>query len=166
MTTDAGFENVWFDALLLVCALGTGLMAGLFFVFSNSAMTAFVRMENNRGMAAMQGINASILNRPFLLLFFGTAVLSALCVAVFFGLERESRSPWMLTGALLYLTGGFGITAAFNVPLNRRLAALPADSSAGQAFWAHYAVVWTRWNHVRTICCTASLGCFVLAAAA
>lgn len=165
MTAGTAAVESWIDMLLMAAALGSGLMAGLFFVFSNSVMIAFSRMENGRGMKAMQAINAAILNRPFLLLFFGTAVLSAASAVVSLLYGQQSGSVWMLAGALLYLAGGFGVTVVCNVPLNNRLAAHRPDSAEGLAFWRRYFVVWTRWNHVRTLCSAAALGCFVWAAA-
>jgi hypothetical protein len=65
--------------LVLLAALGSGLMAGLFFVFSVAIMTALARLMPHEGVAAMQHINAVILNPLFALAFFGTA---AVCLAV------------------------------------------------------------------------------------
>lgn len=164
MISAALFESGWIDALLIAAAVGSGLMAGLFFAFSNSIMQAFSRLEKSRGMAAMQAVNASILNPPFLLLFAASTLLCAVCTAAALMQLQQPGALWMLAGGLLYLIGGFGLTAAFNVPLNNRLAAMDAGSAEGQAFWLRYANVWTKGNHVRTLCCTASLACFVLAA--
>jgi uncharacterized membrane protein len=50
------------DALLftftLVAALGSGLMAGLFFAFSVSVMKTLARLPSGEGIAAMQCINS------------------------------------------------------------------------------------------------------------
>ncbi|WP_018977070.1 anthrone oxygenase family protein [Saccharibacillus kuerlensis] len=155
----------WVDALIFLNALGCGLMAGLFFVFSNSAMTALSRLEDGSGMNAMQAINAAIVNPTFLLLFFGTACLSAVSAAAALLHWQQPGSVWMLAGGLLYLAGGFGVTVICNVPLNNKLAAHRPDTAEGLDFWNQYSLVWTRWNHVRTFCSAAALGCFVLAAA-
>ena len=163
---DIWLNGGWIDLLALAAAVGSGLMAGLFFVFSNAIMRALSTLENERGMAAMQAINAVILNPLFMLLFVGTALLCAVGLATSLMREQQPGTTWLLSGSLLYLIGGFGITAVCNVPLNNRLAALHAGSPEGRAFWLRYVSAWTKWNHVRTLCCVASLACFVLAAAA
>lgn len=61
--------------LLIVAAVGSGLMGGLFFVFSNVIMSSFDRLPGGGGVPAMQRINEVILNPLFFLVFFGTAVL-------------------------------------------------------------------------------------------
>jgi uncharacterized membrane protein len=54
----------------------------------------------------------------------------------------------MLTGALSYLIGPFGIKMLFNVPLNNRLAEV-GQSEADEA-WPACQKQWLRWNHART----------------
>lgn len=50
----------------------------------------------------------------------------------------------------LYPRTSLGVTAAINVPLNRRLAvATPASSEAAET-WRAFAEPWVRANHVRT----------------
>lgn len=66
--------------------------------------------------------------------------------------------PWLVAGALCSLLT-FGITAAANVPLNRRLDQAgietePQRHAARQGFEDN----WNRWNLVRTL---TSLGAFV-----
>jgi uncharacterized membrane protein len=58
----------------LITTLGCALMAGLFFVFSNTIMRALAQRPANEGIAAMQAINIAIVNPLFLLVFLGTAV--------------------------------------------------------------------------------------------
>jgi len=148
--------------LTLLAALGSGLMAGLFFAFSAFIMQALGRRPAPIGIAAMQAINETILNPIFFLVFFGTAVLSVV-IAVWALLGwSEWASGWRLGGALLYLIGAIGITMRCNVPLNDRLAKAVADSAEGATLWSHYLKVWTRWNHVRTISCTAASAGFIL----
>ena len=50
---------------------------------------------------------------------------------------------------------------AFNVPLNNRLAKVAPDSAEGELLWQEYLSVWTTWNHVRTVGCTAAAGSFI-----
>jgi len=68
--------------LLWFSALGSGLVAGLFFAFSAVIMTAFGRIPQEHGVAAMQSINSTILRSLFMPVFFGTALVSLVLVGV------------------------------------------------------------------------------------
>jgi uncharacterized membrane protein len=149
-----------FSATLLA-ALGSGLMAGLFFAFSTFVMQALGKRPAAVGIAAMQSINETILNPIFFAVFFGTALIS-LVLAVLAPLGWSDGAGWRLAGALLYLVGAILITMLFNVPLNNRLAKVAPESTAGAALWQRYLKVWTAWNHARTIGCLGAAGSFIL----
>lgn len=137
--------------LLIAASVGSGLIGGLFFIFSNTVMKAFDRLPATAAMAAMQNINAIILNPLFFLAFFGTA---AVCVAILLGsVPRLSLIGPMLacSGAVLYLVGSIVVTMVFNVPLNNKLAAASLAANDLAAQWQAYRVPWTMWNHVRTV---------------
>ena len=55
--------------LTFVVALGSGLVAGIFFAFSNFVMKALGCVPPAQGIAAMQSINAVVLNRWFFAVF-------------------------------------------------------------------------------------------------
>jgi len=77
-------------------------------------------------------------------------------IAINSGLEiNEPGSLFLLVGALAYLTGPFGITVLFNVPLNNQLAR--ADLSDADEIWSMYQKKWQRWNHIRTYIGVASV---------
>ena len=59
--------------VILVSALGCGLIAGVFFAFSSFVMKALSRIPAAQGIAAMQSINVVVLNPVFLGVFFGAA---------------------------------------------------------------------------------------------
>jgi uncharacterized membrane protein len=152
----------WLLILTLLAALGSGIMAGLFFAFSTFVMQALGKRPAPVGIAAMQSINETILNPVFFSVFFGTALLSlALAILALTGWS-DAGAAWRLAGALLYLIASIGITMLFNVPLNNRLAKVAPDSAGGATVWAHYLKVWTAWNHVRTIGCIGATGSFIL----
>jgi uncharacterized membrane protein len=150
----------------IVAAVGCGLIAGLFYVFSAFAMRSLGRMEPQHGMTAMRNINEDIQNPLFLLIFAGTALLClVLAVAALFTWD-EPGSAWLLTGGLLYVVGVFGLTMVMNVPMNNRLAASDPATADGQAYWREYLRRWTAWNHVRFVASTAALVALLLALAA
>jgi uncharacterized membrane protein len=140
----------------MVAALGSGLMAGLFFAFSVSVMGALARIQPHEGIAAMQSINRVILNPLFLLVFLGTAVVCLLLVLLSAWSWGNAGAGYALAGAALYLAGCIIVTMAFNVPLNDALAAVEPASADGAAMWARYLSSWVPWNHARTIACLAA----------
>ncbi len=155
-------ENIVFS-MALASALGSGLMAGVFFAFSTFVMRALARQPAAHGIAAMQSINVTVLNPWFLGVFFGTAVTSGMLALGLLVLWPAPGTWLLLAGSALYLLGTFLVTMVCNVPWNNRLAAADAASAAGQALWARYVSRWTAWNHVRTVAALAALAAFVLA---
>ncbi|MGH8470605.1 MAG: DUF1772 domain-containing protein [Gammaproteobacteria bacterium] len=151
------------DLAVLVSALGSGLMAGFFFAFSVCVMKALGAVLPAQGIAAMQSINVTVINRWFLTPFFGMAVLCVLLIITALVRWREAGAAYVLAGGLLYFLGTFLVTMLFNVPRNNALAAVPATSTEGAALWVDYLVAWTKWNHVRTIAALASAASFTIA---
>lgn len=74
--------------------------------------------------------------------------------------QRPPEYGWAITGACVYLFGGFMVTAVFNVPLNNDLDKLPPDAAESHDEWTRYLRLWTRWNHLRTAACI--LACVLL----
>lgn len=142
------------DLLTHAAAIGSGLIAGVFFAFSSFVMPALSARPPAESVAAMQAINVKVLNRSFLGTFMGTALL-CVAVVVLTLVEGDAAGRWArLVGAGLYVVGTFGVTAACNVPRNDRLALLdPEDPDAASA-WATYDREWTAWNTVRTVAAT------------
>jgi uncharacterized membrane protein len=149
--------------LVLLAALGSGLMGGLFLVFSVSIMPALGRLRPHEGVAAMQQINAAILNPLFALVFFGTAVACLAVLVIAAGKWTQPGTVNLVLGAMNYLAAGILATILFNVPLNDRLAAVAAGTPEAAALWRDYLVHWTRWNHVRALGCTAAAALLIVA---
>lgn len=147
------------DGAAGLAALGAGLVGGTFFAFSAFVMPALARLPAPHGAAAMNAVNAAVLRSAFLPVFGGTAlVCAALAVAALRSPDRPG-SRWLLAGSLLYLVGGFGVTALKNVPLNEALAAAPDPAGA----WASYTGPWTAWNTIRAVACALSVAALVAA---
>ena len=142
----------------LVC-LGAGIVGGVFFAFSTFVMKALIELPASHGIAAMQRINVVVLNPLFLGVFVGTAVLAGICIFAGFFPWGATRSMLLLAAGLSYLVGSFGVTAAFNVPRNERLARMDADSEEAAAYWPVYVREWLFWNHVRTAASLVSAAC-------
>lgn len=152
-----------FPLLIFSAALGAGLNAGLFFIFSVCIMGALSRLPAEQGIAAMQAINVVILNPWFLLAFMGTAVLSLVLIAGGFVYGGPAR-VYLIVGGLLFLVGTIGVTMVLNVPMNDALDALQPGSEEAARLWSStYLIDWVRWNHVRTVSSIGALGCFIMA---
>lgn len=155
---------VWLEPLVVVTALGCGLIAGVFFAFSSFVMGALARLPAAHGIAAMQAINVVVINPVFLGVFVGTALCCLLLAVVSVWLWSDVRAPWLLAGGLAYLIGTFVVTMRFNVPRNDALAKLAPDSANGAAYWKRYLSEWTGWNTVRTIAALVAAACLTVAA--
>jgi uncharacterized membrane protein len=149
--------------LTFLAALGCGLMAGLFFVFSNSVMKALARLHPESGIAAMQSINIVIINPLFLTVFLGTAAACVLLLIYSLVRWQSPGTVCLLAGSLLYLMGNYGVTMAFNVPKNNVLARIDASKPEAAGVWHDYVTDWTRWNHVRAITALAAAAFLIIA---
>lgn len=149
--------------LKLVSALGSGLVAGIFFALSTFVMSALARLKPAQGIAAMQTINITAINPLFMIALFGTA---AACIFLAVSSLLKLHQPdavYLLLGSVLYLVGTVGVTIVFNVPLNDVLAKVDPDSTEGASLWVSYLANWTTWNHVRTLAAFAAAALFTIA---
>jgi uncharacterized membrane protein len=159
------FDLVLF-VLTLLAALGSGLIAGVFFAFSTFVMRALARRPPHEGMAAMQSINVVVLNGWFLSVFLGTA---AICIVVLILSLLRWHAPgaaFQVAGSVLYLVGTLLVTIACNVPRNDALARVAASDPAASGIWTRYLSEWTAWNHVRTAAALAAAAAFTFSLAA
>jgi len=137
--------------LTFAAAIGSGLVAGIFFAFSSFVMAALGRILPAQGIAAMQSINITVLNPAFLTAFLGTGVICLALAAGSYVWWGEASGKLLLAASLIYLVGCIGVTMVCNVPLNDRLAAVRPDTSEAAALWSSYLTLWTSWNHLRTV---------------
>src|SRR5215475_1408104 len=90
-------------SLLWFSAVGCGLMAGLYFAFSTFIMTAFGRIDQASGIAAMNAINDVIVRSLFMPVFLGSTLTSlALAVLGPFRWDEPGATMW-LAGGVLYV---------------------------------------------------------------
>ncbi|EJC82367.1 putative integral membrane protein [Rhizobium leguminosarum bv. trifolii WSM2297] len=136
---------------LVAAAIGSGLVAGIFFAFSTFIMTAFSRIPAEQGIAAMNSINVTIVRSPFMALFVPTAILCLVITVLALMNWRGGASALMLAGAALYVFASFLSTIIFNVPMNDALEKVSGGGAEAAQLWATYLRDWTWWNHVRTI---------------
>lgn len=150
---------------VLAAAVGSGLMAGIFFTFSVVVMPALRRRPPAEAMAAMQTMNEVIVNPLFVVVFVGTGLVSATAIVLALVGPGRSGALAAAAGGVLYLVA-LVVTGTANVPRNDALDAADPASATDSALWTRYLREWTAWNHVRTVSTTAALTLFVLAALA
>ncbi|MCA9739014.1 MAG: DUF1772 domain-containing protein [Gemmatimonadetes bacterium] len=136
------------DALTVAAVVGSGVVTGILWIFSNTVMPSLA--QHGEGAATMVTINERILNPLFLLLFMGTTVVCVAVAALTLLGHGRGGLPAVI-GAGVYVVGVFGVTAALNVPMNNALAASPPGTAEAAEYWRIYLVRWTRWNTVRSI---------------
>lgn len=163
------FSRLKNEIALALLILGSGVLAGLYFIFSICVMPALDQLDEKTAITVMNTINVVIINPAFMLVFMGTPLL-----AVLFGLATLATCWWtkgtaptsnplaiaesrrggkelyhamLAVGVLLIVIGEFGITAGINVPLNDALA--DAENKKTQLTWKEYSRPWTFWNSVR-----------------
>ena len=146
-----------------IAVIATGLVAGVFLTFSDFVMRSLAASQPVAGTEAMQMINRKVYNSVFLALLLGMTGGSIL-LAVAGMTTGGPAAPWLIAGGAIYLVGVFVVSVIGNIPMNKRLDVLPPGVAPTDAYWRHYARVWTRWNHVRTISSTAAATAFLIAA--
>lgn len=136
--------------LSVAAALVTsGLMAGIYLAFSIAVVPGLGRTDDRTFVLAMRGMNASILNAAFFVVFLGPLPLGILALAA--RLPDHDGLGWVALALVLYVAT-LVITGTVNVPLNNRLDETePVEAARGQ-----FEGRWSSWNLARTVLCTAS----------
>jgi uncharacterized membrane protein len=130
----------------------TGLSAGFFYAWSVSVIPGTQRVMDITYLESMQAINRAILNPAFFVIFFGP--LLALSLSSIYGFHHGLTFWLMLSAAIFYFIGTFGVTALGNVPLNDqldllRLAELNSEKVA--SFREYYEKNWNKLHMIRTL---------------
>lgn len=136
--------------LTFAAAIGSGLVAGVFFAFSSFVMPALGRVAPPIGIAVMNAVNITVYNPGFMFAFMGTAAACLLLALGSYAWWDRLDGKLLLFAALTYLILCVAITSAFNVPLNDALAAAEQGSPREAELWGLVLKDWTFWNHVRT----------------
>jgi len=149
-------------AVVVASAVASALVGGVFFAFSVFVMRASASLPPIQGVLAMQRINVTFINALFLGTFLGTAPLFG--VTAFLARHAPQSFAWLLASFLVYLMGSVGVTMAFHVPRNNKLASLEPASAEAAAYWSVYLREWLTWNHVRCIASLVAAATAVVAA--
>lgn len=151
-------------AALLASTAGAALMAGLFCAFAYAVMPGLSRTDDRAFVQSMRHINRAVINGWFLVPFLlplPSLVLATVLAAKGHGPEGL---PWIIAALVLY-GAAFLVTGTRNVPLNDALDKVPSDTAPERLRDARAAFEgpWARWNTVRAVLHTASLGALLWA---
>ena len=144
---------------VVLAAVGSGLLAGLYWAFSVAVVPALAREPDPAAAAVMQRVNQVVLRPAFLVVFAGTPLVG-LVAAVLALLDGGPALPWVLAGTALQVLASFVLTATYHVPRNTRLDAVDPTSPEGQGYWRTYVREWTRANHVRAAGCAVAVAAY------
>ena len=130
----------------------TGLSAGFFYAWQVSVIPGTRKVVDLTYLESMQSINRAILNPAFFLIFIGSPLALAISTIQQF---NSGMGFWLLlTAAITYMLGTFGMTAFGNVPLNDALDALEiaklGELEIGR-FRKAYERKWNRLHLIRTV---------------
>lgn len=148
------------DFILLLTALATALIAGLFYAYSCSVNIGLGRLPDSEYLNAMQKINAAILNPGFFASFMGTLILLPVSTWLQFSAGNSTRFYLLLAATAVYVIAVFGVTILGNVPLNEQLAAANLQKLSIQQvseLRMAFEKPWLLYHMVRTVASAISL---------
>ncbi len=149
---------------IVALSLGIGLVSGVFLAFSDFVMPSLLASKPAAGSEAMQVINRKVYASVFIVLLVGLIPVTAVVGGLAYLFLEGPAATWLMTGGVLYFVGVFLASMVGNIPMNRRLEAMPQGGAEAQSYWPSYVRGWQIWNHLRTVSSFATMGCYVIAA--
>jgi uncharacterized membrane protein len=153
-------------AIVLVFAtLFTGLLAGVFFTWTNAITPGIGRLSDVNYLQAFQNMNRTIINPLFYIVIIGPLILSPLAAYLY-----KNSTAFMLKiligTSVLYFLGVFVVTIFGNIPLNMMLDNLQLSNISleqAKTFRVKYENRWNNLHLIRTITSTISFTLLILA---
>lgn len=139
--------------ILILGILFTGLTAGLCFTWSNAVTPGIGRLDDLGFLQSFQAMNRAIINRSFLITFFGPVIL--LFINAYLHRNGHPTTFWsFMLAAILFLIGIGLITVFKNVPLNELLDKTVLENLSAielKELRTKFEQPWNRWHIQRTI---------------
>ena len=140
----------------------TGLMAGIFFTWSNAVKPGIGKLSDIEYLRALQSMNRVILNNAFRIVFLGAIIAVALVPVFYFNLYPRNIFWLFVFTLLIYWIGVFGITISGNIPLNEILDKTNLESITSEEIKTLRKSIELKWNNFNLIRCISSLITFLL----
>jgi uncharacterized membrane protein len=137
--------------ILALAILFTGLMAGIFFTWSNAVKPGIGKLSDLEYLKAFQSMNRVILNNAFRLVFAGALIAVALVPVFYFNLYPKNIFWVFLLTLVIYWIGAFGVTILGNIPLNEILDKTNLESISSEEVKELRRSIEVKWNNLNLI---------------
>jgi uncharacterized membrane protein len=140
--------------ILATAILLTGLMAGIFFTWSNAVKPGIGKLSDIEYLRSLQSMNRVILNKAFIGIFLGAVIAVALVPIAHFKLFPDNIFWLFILALVTYWIGVFGVTVLGNIPLNELLDKSNLDTMSInelKILRSSIEVKWNNFNLVRSI---------------
>ena len=140
----------------------TGLMAGIFFTWSNAVKPGIGKLSDIEYLRALQSMNRVILNNAFRIIFLGSIIAVALVPVFYFNLYPKNIFWLFVFTLVIYWIGVFGVTVSGNIPLNEILDKTNLESITLEEIKTLRKSIELKWNNYNLIRCISSGITFIL----
>ena len=145
------------ETIILASAiLLTGLMAGIFFTWSNAVKPGIGKLGDIEYLRALQSMNRVILNNAFKIIFLGAIIVVALVPVFYFNLYPKNIFWLFVFTLVIYWIGVFGVTVSGNIPLNEILDKTNLESITSEEIKTLRKSIEVKWNNFNLIRCISS----------
>ena len=144
-------------AILLI-----GIMAGIFFTWSNAVKPGIGKLSDIEYLRALQAMNRVILNKAFIGIFLGAIIAVTVVPIAHFKLFPDNIFWLFIITLATYWIGVFGVTVLGNVPLNELLDEINLESITLEEIKALRTSIEVKWNNLNLIRSISSGITFVL----
>ncbi len=148
--------------ILASSILSTGLMAGIFFTWSNAVKPGIGKLSDLEYLKALQSMNRVILNIPFKIVFFVSIISVALVPLIYFDLYPNNIFWLFIFSLVSYWVGAFSVTVFGNIPLNKKLDNSNLKSISSQKIKLLRESIESKWNNLNLIRTISSFITFLL----
>lgn len=151
--------------ILGLSTLLTGLLAGVFFTWTNAITPGIGRLNDLSYLQAFQHMNRTILNPLFYIVIISPLFLSPLS-AYLYKSSNRFMIRLLIAASVIYFLGVFVVTMYGNIPLNIKLDNLQLStisSENAKIFRDNYEVKWNNLHLIRTITSSTSFFLLILA---
>ena len=148
--------------ILALAILLTGLMAGIFFTWSNAVKPGIGKLSDIEYLRALQSMNRVILNNAFKIIFLGAIIVVALVPVFYFNLYPKNIFWLFVFTLVIYWIGVFGVTVSGNIPLNEILDKTNLESITSEEIKTLRMSIEVKWNNFNLIRCISSAITFLI----
>ena len=148
--------------ILALAILLTGLMAGIFFTWSNAVKPGIGKLSDIEYLTALQSMNRVILNNAFKIIFLGAIIVVALVPVFYFNLYPKNIFWLFVFTLVIYWIGVFGVTVSGKIPLNEILDKTNLESITSEEIKTLRKSIEVKWNNFNIIRCISSAITFLI----